>query len=236
MTPAPTDADRLALAKGYPYAVPRRSYLYVDGDAQAMDTAAVDGRLALIAFGSNRSPEQLARKYRGWPEGTTIPVSLARLRDHDVVYSAHFARYGALPAALHPAPGVTAEVHVLWLTEPQLARMHETEGPENYRFAEADAAALETAEGIRPRTVFTDHGRRGAFAPHGVPVPLAAVDAAGRSHTPLPQHTALAAARDLLEPGTSLDDFILSTVADDALRRRRTESLAAHAVPAPTAA
>ncbi len=233
MIPAQTDADRLALATGYPYAVPRHSYLYVDGRAQAMDTGPIDGRVALIASGSNRSPEQLARKYRGWPEGTTIPVSLARLRDHDVVYSAHFARYGALPAKLLPTSGVTAEVHVLWLTEPQLARMHETEGPENYRFAEADGAALETAEGIRPQTVFTYHGRRGAFAPHGVPVPLAAVEAVGRSHTPLPQDTALAAARDLLDPGVPLDDFILSMVADEALRRRRTESLAAHALPAP---
>ncbi|WP_446917182.1 hypothetical protein, partial [Klebsiella pneumoniae] len=78
-------------------------------------------RVAVIAYGSNRSPEQLARKYRDWPTGTVIPVARARLDGFDAVHSCHFTRYGSMPAMLHPAPGVTVDISVVWLTAAQPA-------------------------------------------------------------------------------------------------------------------
>jgi hypothetical protein len=48
--------------------------------------------------------------------------------DLDVVYGAHVADYGALPATLLDTPGVCAHIFVTWLTSMQLERMNETEG------------------------------------------------------------------------------------------------------------
>lgn len=225
MTPAAERARRLALAKEYPYAIPRQSYTYADGRLLPVVPDAIDGRIALAACGSNRSPQQLARKFQGWPPGTVIPVSLAWLHDHDVVHSAHFSRYGALPAALHPCPGVAVEIHVTWLTQRQLERMHETEGKDNYRFGPLDGARVTLAEGGSPARVFAYHGRHGAFAPAGTPIPLAAVAARGRTLTAGSQTQALAASRDRLAPGVALDRFILDTIDDPALRLSRTQAL-----------
>ena len=57
-----------------------------------------------------------------------IPVLRAVVDEVDVVYGAHLAEYGALPATLLETPGTCAHVFVTWLTSMQLERMNETEG------------------------------------------------------------------------------------------------------------
>ena len=220
-------AERLAIAKGYPYDCPRHSYLFVDGEAVPLGRLRADGRVPVLAIGSNRALAQLARKYRGWPAGTTIPVTLARLTGHDVVHSAHFTGYGAIPAMLHPSPGVTVEIAVTWLTDAQLARMHQTEGTANYRFARLDGLRLEVDGHGRLDSAWCYLGRRGAVCRDGAPVPLAAVEAAGRRHAPLRQAEMLAHARDLIAPKAALDPFILETIACAVTRAHRTRRLGA---------
>ena len=62
------ESDRLALAKGYPFPAPAASFLFAEGDhrplipADAADQGLFAGRTPVVAHGSNRSPEQLARK------------------------------------------------------------------------------------------------------------------------------------------------------------------------------
>lgn len=208
--PDPSPLDR---AKSYPYRVERRSFRYVDGRAVAETRLRHDDRLPVVAFGSNRSAEQLARKYRGWPEGTEIPVTLARLTGHDVVYSAHFARYGAVPAMLYPDSAVTVEVSVIWLTEPQLRRMHQTEGTFNYRFVQRDDLVLHDEAGARIARAGLYVGRHGAIADGGGrPMPLAEVFAEGRVAPAVSQVVAQERARDRLAPDAGLDSFILQNI------------------------
>lgn len=223
-------ADLLAIAKGYPYRIPDDSFLYVDGDALPLDRLDTAGRTAVIAYGSNRSPEQLGRKFRGWPPGTAIPVVRGRLAGFDVVYSSHFTRYGSMPAMLHPAPGVAVDVSIVWLTEPQLVRMHETEGTENYAYARLDDVRLDLGAYGRLDRVHCYRGLRSPFAPDGAAVPLAAVTADGRRADALHQAEMLARARDLLAPGMELDPFILEIVADPDRRAERTAALARYAL------
>lgn len=216
---------RLTLAKGYPYAIPRGSYLYRDGRQEALGGFDPTSRIPVVAFGSNRSPEQLARKYRGWPNGTTIPVTTAWLEQYDVVYSAHFTSYGAMPAMLQPSRGVQVEVAITWLTPQQLIRMHETEGPQNYRF-EPLAKALITVDHVgQVRAVFAYLGRRGAFAPDGTAISLAAIPAVGRSGPVLDQTNALGRARDRLAPDADLDPFLLQTIRCRITRSSRNDRL-----------
>ena len=222
--------ERLALAKGYPYAFPRASYLFRDGRQEILDGFDPTARVPVVAFGSNRAPAQLARKYRGWPEGTTIPVTTAWLEHHDVVYSAHFTTYGALPAMLRPAPGVRVEVAVTWLTAEQLARMHETEGPHNYRFR-ALVGATAAVEGVgEVARLYAYVGRRGAFAPEGEAVGLAAIPAEGRVIPALDQPAILDRARDRLAPDADLDRFLLQTIACRITRAARNDRLGRLAV------
>ena len=70
----------------------------------------------------------IARKFQDWPLPLRIPVLCAKLADFDVVYSAHFTRYGAIPATLHPCPGAATDVAVQWLTPAEFERMDATEG------------------------------------------------------------------------------------------------------------
>ena len=69
-------AARLALARAYPFAFPDHSLLFEGGLARPLDDLApfVADRTAVLAVGSNQSPEQLARKYAHLP-GTVIPLT-----------------------------------------------------------------------------------------------------------------------------------------------------------------
>ena len=224
--------DILARAKDSPYGPPSHPYLFVDGEARPLPAASPatsygEPRLPIIAIGSNRAPAQLARKFSGWPVGTAIPVSVGWLADHDVVYSGHFARYGALPAWLAQSPGTRVEVGVTWLTDRQLSHMHGTEGPHNYSFERLKGLDLRLDDGVQVSVAFAYLGKHRPFLPDGEPIPLAAISAEGRTARALDQRAVLARARDVLAPETPLDTFILETVADDALRARRTRALQA---------
>ncbi len=232
-----TEPELLALAKSYPFEAPGQSYLFRDGAASPLDPALsapdlYEGRTAVIAHGSNRSPEQLLRKFG---EGAEIPVTRAWLADYDVVYSAHVSMYGSIAANLQHAPGVRACVFVTWLTAVQLTRMHETElGGENYFYGCLEridlALELGPAGGLRAAQVYLS--TRGCVAVQGAPLGLAAVEAQGRTHAALPQDGAQETLRQRHRAHEDLDDFILRNIRDRARRAALIAEMGAHAVPA----
>ncbi len=123
----------------YPFSVPTHSFLWSAGGVEPLSSSSPLGDLtaarhAVLAIGSNASPAQLTRKFgdRRFTQPATpngcIPVLAASVDDVDVVYGAHVASYGALPATLLDTPGACAHVFVTWLTSVQLERMHVTEG------------------------------------------------------------------------------------------------------------
>lgn len=173
------DNPILARAIDYPYTAHPSEYLFREGRAEALASDhPMDDLVPVVAVGSNRAPEQLARKYTGWD--VTIPVTRHRARDVDVVYAAHMASYGAIPATLAGSPGTVVELWITWLDGPALARMDATEAlGVNYdrvevsiRFEEHDRAA--------PHSVLLYTARRGALRLDGQPVALAAVTAKER--------------------------------------------------------
>ena len=95
--------DRLARAKGYPYEVPKASYLLFEGRTVTERGHTVNDmakRKPVLAYGSNAAPGQLMRKFAKTLKTEMIPVFKVILPGFDVVYSARFSRYGAIPAAL----------------------------------------------------------------------------------------------------------------------------------------
>ncbi|HYI69326.1 MAG TPA: gamma-glutamylcyclotransferase family protein [Skermanella sp.] len=220
----------IALATGYPYEFPACSYLFADHARHPLPAGILGeltGRIPVIACGSNRAPEQLARKFQDWPLPLRIPVLCAKLAGFDVVYSAHFTRYGAVPATLHPCPGATVDVAVQWLTPAELERMDATEGIGiNYDRRHLTGIDLQIEGFSTVHAAETYLSRRGPLIDRDTPIALEAIPCAGRAWPALNQHGVLDLARRRLAPDTTLDSFIHAIVTDADYRLRLTELLA----------
>lgn len=226
--------DPLRRAKAYPYTIPARSYLVADGSHQELAPCAtapdVEGCRAVLAVGSNQSPEQLLRKYPG-SEWGAIPVIRAQLSDFDIVYSPHVSSYGSIPATLFPSPGTTVSLFVNWLTPIQEARMHETEvATGNYHFGRLDGIKVKMEMGGALSSVYVYCSSRGSLVHNATPIALAEVGATGRQWPSLNQESIQAHVRDRLSPGLDMDDFIEQAIADSSVRLARTEVLMANSL------
>ncbi|RKQ68809.1 hypothetical protein [Oceanibaculum indicum] len=185
------EAELLARAFDYPYAAPDGAYLFRAGEALPLpDGYDLAGRLPVLAHGSNRAPAQLLRKFgreghggeKLGPEGE-LPVTPVWLTGYDVVFSAQFALYGALPATLHPSPGTRVRVHVTWLTEAQREIMDRSEGlaaaTPRYRLLPLPGCVACDLSGDLPDAP-AYLALTGALAPDGAPVAFTSVRAEGR--------------------------------------------------------
>ncbi|MHA1536942.1 MAG: hypothetical protein ACTSUD_05250, partial [Alphaproteobacteria bacterium] len=179
----PTPQHRRRRALRYPYDAPDGSYTLRGGRVRPFAPEEIEGRLPVLAVGSNRSPERLRRKF-GTGTDATVPVQKARLGDFDVVYSAHVTGYGAVPAMLQHHPGAEVEIAVTWLDAAQLEAMHATEGlGVNYDFGIVEGVRLTFDNGAELDSVHLYVGRRGhARVRAGEPgaTALAAIACAGR--------------------------------------------------------
>lgn len=226
------DADAvLARARNYPYAFPRRSFVYRDGVETAFDPALKQGRTPVLAFGSNQSPERLRQKF-GDRDGHVIPVERGRLQDFDVVYSAHITSYGAVPAMLQVSDGASVELAVTWLDDRQLAIMHDSEiKAANYYFAALDGVSLRLSGEEVHTTAYAYIGTRGHLEhDQGGAIALAAVPCEGRQFKSMTTADALELVRLRHAADQGAEDFIHSMVADAARRAAMQEILAPRAV------
>jgi hypothetical protein len=241
----PSDMDLVARATTYPYLIPDASYLFEDGGWRVaeIDEAMTAGRIPVIACGSNRSPEQLARKFADFAEKNipvTIPVQRAWLEDFDVVYAAHITGYGSVAANLQHVPGTRVEVSITWLADDMMERMHATEGlGHNYHYARFHGLALHLeGGGVRPEAFayVYDKGslRQDETADHqlgGEHAALAEIRAENRQDHHMTQPEALALVQARVGHKGDLKDFISQVVADRDLRDRHEQLLQADAVP-----
>ncbi len=223
-----------AWALAYPFDPPETSFRIVAGQVEPATGQPAAGALPVLAVGSNRAPRQLLRKFKEMPGHSPIEVTVGMLADHDVVLSAHFARYGSMPARLWPAPGTTVQVSITWLAPDTLARMHETEGPTNYRFDRMGDVDLRLEAGRQPDEVWAYCGLHNAFAPDGQPLAFAGIRAEGRQFPTATQSGGLSKARDCLAPDAPLADFIRGTIGCPVTRSQRIARLKRWTVdPAP---
>lgn len=183
----------LRRALEYPYATPERSYLFRDGEARQLPADPdLTGRVPLLAYGANASPEALARKLGPLP-GTDLPAMRAELEDFDVVYSAHVSPYGAVPATLIESPGTTAPVFVLHPTVEQHAAL--TASEPNYHLVEVNGIAAYRS-------------KHGCLELEGSPVALAAIRAGGRRVPELDEPAILDRVRARVEPDADVETFV----------------------------
>jgi len=218
-------------AKSYPFDIPESSYVLDQNGWKALPAGGheTDARHAVIASGSNASPQQLARKYQNHDHLLDQPVYVTRavLRDFDAVYSAHFSSYGSIPATLAHAPGAQSHVFVTWLTDGQLARMHETEVVGvNYDYIRLHGINLTIEDGQTLDTAHAYLSSRGCLNRDGKPVPLAELSTHGRRWPPMSQCEVLDYARSLIAPHEEPNSFIEAGLKSPALRAKRADKLA----------
>lgn len=227
-----SDDDKLARALGYPFDIPGHSFVFENGDIRAFeDPAERDGRIPVIACGSNRAPRQLAWKYREHAKAT-IPVERAWLADFDVVHVAHLTHYGSIAATLQHVQAMRVEVSITWLSEDQLALMHRTESVgEHYHYARLDRIELDGEVGGRLDSAFVYASIMGCLSVDGELAGLTAVRAEGRPHPALTQSQIQSHVRGVLATEDNERAFILRTIADDKLRGAWTRKLARDAHP-----
>lgn len=236
----PSDMDPVVRATTYPYLIPESSYLFENGDWRpvAVDARMTAAHTPVIACGSNRSPEQLARKFADF-ERVTIPVQRAWLEDFDVVYAAHITGYGAVAANLQHVPGTRVEVSITWLSDDLIERMHATEGlGHNYHYARLYGLALHPEGGTARTEAFAYVYDKGSLRQDetqdqtlGDHVALAEIRAENRQDHSLTQPEALALVQARVGHRGPLADFVTQMVADRDLRGRHEAVLQQDAVP-----
>lgn len=192
---------------------------------------ALSHRTPVIAYGSNRAPEQIVRKFGDWPGTCAIPVTCGRLRGFDVVFAPRFAHYGSVSATLAVSPGTSVAVSVTWLTPAQLETMHETEGVDQhvYAFGRLRDTVVQLEGGFDLREPFVYVTNNGALTDEGRPVALAALGAEGRHFPEATQTEMLEQLRRRIASTQTADEFVLAHVRDEHLRRERNSLLAAEA-------
>jgi len=204
--------------------------VFRDGEAHRFDSASIGGRAPVLAIGSNQSPLRLRQKFGRDHE---IPVQRVWLDDFDVVYSAHIARYGAVPAMLQVSPGSSVSVGVTWLDAAQLAIMHASElSAANYHYAKLEGVCAVLDDGRRLASVSAYVGRHGHLTGlRGEPLALAAIECRRRRYPAITTAEALDIARAHGAPHLDSDSFVLRLVADQTFRWQVTARLARDAVP-----
>ncbi|MEU9339797.1 hypothetical protein AB0D74_01030 [Streptomyces sp. NPDC048278] len=113
----------------YPGAWPAGSGL-LDGDRLLPLDRLVhdDGRVPVLAVGSNASPAQLQHKMAEFDVPGPIPMVRARVAGLDVGVSAHVSRLGYVSASPVASPSAVRELFVLWLDGRQLEVIDASEG------------------------------------------------------------------------------------------------------------
>lgn len=223
---------KIKRALGYPYERPASSYLFSGGVAKELpDEIDLTARQPVLACGSNGAPEQLLRKY-GTGNDIAIPVTAAKMHDIACTYSAHFSSYGSVAAALCAAPGIESHVHITWLTEAELLRMHKTEAiGMNYHFAHLKGVTIQCEETGPIDNLHAYISLRGSLLLNGNPVLLNGILAENTQLVKLDQIAMQEELRRQLAPETPLQDFILENINNVQTRLKRTAMISQKTEP-----
>lgn len=182
-------------------------------------------RIPVLSYGSNASPPQLRRKFDSLPD-TVFPCLEGRLRDFDVVYSAHFTSYGSIPATLQFYPGTLSDLFVTFLTVEQLRWLSRSEAVGiNYALVRLIGIHLTLADGTRLSDVLTYVGLHGSLTIDNEEIALREVGVSGRRIASLGQRELQITLRDRLQPTWPIHQFILEAVRDNRARHLRTARL-----------
>lgn len=226
-------------ADDYPYQAPQASYVISQGCyrlIQKQEMPDLSGRVAVLSVGSNRSPQQLLRKFGS---DAYLPVTRARLHDCDIIHSACFSYYGAVPCSAFPSQGTSIMLNAVWLTADQLQIMHDTEAVGiAYDYCRWDDGIVEILDAPQPEAIYGYATRLGFLQDHMArPYGLSSLRADNRQFTSLSQQEGRLALYQALPSDLQQGDitsFMTALIGDKAFRLTVNERLAESAAPIPS--
>lgn len=226
----PARASLLARAFDYPYIRCRWPVLFDRGQFLPLPTIRAHARrdglvevelggagpatlcLPMLALGSNAALCALRRKFGDRP--ARIVQSAARIADHEVVHSAHIARYGAMPATLEVAEGRRPLVHVQLIPLSLLSRLDRSEAiGVNYERRALTLPVTLSRPQVRLASVWVYQSRHGPVKTANGPLPLGS------------QRRALAYAAGRVGWMESLESFVVALQRDAGLRTQTSQAL-----------
>lgn len=215
--------DVVERALGYPYGAPSGPFAQLGHQTLSPDEIEIDReeRTPVLAYGSNAAPKVLSRKLA--LSDQPVLVVPARLREFDVVYSAHISPYGAIPATLQRSPGTEVRVHVIYMTSAQIGVISATEPNYEPELLEGIECRLEDGEELSEVSAYIS--RHGCLLGDGSEIALAAVTASGRTFAAISEPEAMELVRSSLCPDIDLETFVLANVTDPILSQARTAQL-----------
>jgi hypothetical protein len=216
-------SDVVERALGYPYSAPPGPFVQLGHQTLDPDEIEVDweARTPVLAYGSNAAPKVLSRKLA--LSDQPVLVVPARLREFDVVYSAHISPYGAIPATLQRSPGTEVRIHVIYMTSAQIGVISATEPNYEPQLLEDVECRLEDGEELSEVSAYIS--RHGCLLCADSELALAAVTASGRTLAAIGEPEAMERVRSLLCPDDSLESFVLANVTDPDLSQSRSARL-----------
>ena len=228
-----SEEDRAAI---YPYEAPLTDYVIEQGQCRPFaeaDKKELAGRVAVLSVGSNRAPQQLMRKFG---QDARCFVSAVTLHDCDIIHSACFSYYGAVPCTAHPSLGTSIQLNAIWLTQDELQIMHDTEAVGTaYDFCVWDEGAVEFHNIEAPEIVYGYSSRLGALCDEeGAPLALSKLPASARRFSPTSQIEARQKLYAKLPDALRLADeagFMKKLVSDKAFRKQVNDTLLQKAQP-----
>ena len=220
------DDEHYQQAIGYPWGRRPGSCLVTDGHVEDIDPDRHDallrefvdgGRVPLLAYGANASPERLALKFAHLPDGHRRALILAGdLAGFDVGATAQPPLFSSMPGTLVASPGTSVRVGVLFADPVQFTTLWWTEL--SYRVGALSGVELRLDELDEPLTrVIAFVSRYGSFCVDGEPVAMSAIECRERRLVALTQEEILdAAARMTLGEGAVARDLIKAAYEDPA--------------------
>jgi hypothetical protein len=227
--PRAYQAASLERAVGYPWTRPGGSYRLTGAGVELLEDLTAgerrrvlaqflsdaNGRLPVLAFGSNAAPETLERKFAHFPEedDRAVLALTGRLHDFDVGVAAQPAVYGSMPATLFPSPQTAVCATVLWVTPTQFTQLAWSEL--SYRLGKL-RTRFDVDEGDTSfDEILVFVSRFGAFCVDERPVALAAIPASGRTAEALTQEQLLDAAAALAIGPEASAEMLVRAIFED---------------------
>lgn len=186
----------------------------------------MDKRHAVLACGSNASPQRLAQKFSEKLPNALIPVLRAEVSEFCIVHAANITVYGSIPATFSRLAGARVTTFVTLLTDEQLAIMDETEqlGEEYDRPDFGDKrVVLDCGDPLPAVSGYIN--RHGSFLVRGEPVALASVEGKDIPYLRMTQDEVQSAVHAALDISHPLDHAIAQNIADAGLRLARAAEL-----------
>ena len=180
--PAPAD-DFIC----YPGRLPEHSFVYSESgllllseqtpleDAatilQRLNSTPLADRIAVLAYGSNVNPVQIAKKMAGLVADRVVPLLLGEVAELTPVYAGHIATYGAIPATLDLVAGEHNRIFLSFFTLPQLEATIASEHG-NYALCGSQHAQIYLSGLDKPLPFYTFVSHKGVLVLNGELVPL----------------------------------------------------------------